>query len=132
MLGFFNKKKIELDEYKGIEFYPVHQLKKENSNQEPYYKTVQIGGLTQEFTFFKIKGNIFAIKPSSKNKHISKQVACRVSNPLTLRSAEGSITGNCAKGVKKEYIDYLGNLSRSGLSEEEIFLHVVSNIDNLK
>ena len=85
------------------------------------------------FNFFKVKGQVYIIKPSSKpNKHLSKLVAAKVLNPLTIRSAQGSITGNCARGVKQEYIDYLNNLSRSTLTTNEVFIHVATNIDKLK
>lgn len=128
MFNFF-KSKIILEEYKGLDFIPFHQLKKENDGNEPYIKTVDIK-IGTAYSFFKIKGEVYAIKPTDK-KHPSKFLCVKVSNPITLRSAQGSITGNCAKGVQKEYIEFINRLNLTDLSEEEKFRHIVLNLDNL-
>ncbi len=120
-------KKIEVENYGSLNFIPCHRLKKLNDGVEPYLKTVSVGG--PEFTFFKVKGIIYAVKPSDK-KDFSKLLCVRVENPVTLKSADGSITGNCAKGVKQDYVDLLARLINSGLSNEEIFKHIVLNLDN--
>lgn len=126
MFKFF-KTKLTLPEYPNLVFIPFHQLKKENGI-EPYIKSISFGDIS--YNFFRVNGEIYVIKPSNK-KNPSKFLCVKVKNPITLRSAQGSITGNCARGVKKEYLEYLAKLNRTNLSEEEKFRHIVLNLDNL-
>lgn len=118
----FKKSKISIDSYPGIAFYPFHQLKKENGGTEPYIKTVTSG--PYNFDFFKVKGEVYAIKPSSKND-MTKLLCARVDNPVTIESAQGSITGNCAKGIKEDFIRMCQVLSHETSSKEEFFSRLI-------
>lgn len=122
---FFSKSKIKIDEYPGITFYPFHQLKKENKGNEPYIKSINCG--LYSFDFFKVRGEVFAIKPSSKN-NMTKALCAKVSNPITIESAQGSISGNCARGIKEQFIRFCQGLSREGLEEKEFFMRLVKSI----
>jgi hypothetical protein len=117
------KTKITLEDYPGLIFYPFHELVKCNGG-EPYLKSIRIH-LGLEITFFKVLGGIYALKPVKKNKHISKLLATKVENPLTLPSAEGSITGNCARGIKEEFVTYCNSLLLQNLSDEDLFIKIV-------
>lgn len=120
---FFEKRsKITLDSYPGITFYPFHQLKKENGGTEPYIKTVVSG--SYNFDFFKVKGEVFAIKPSSKSD-LTKLLCAKVENPVTIDSAQGSITGNCAKGIKADFVRMCSVLSQETSSKEEFFRRLI-------
>lgn len=83
---------------------------------------MDIGGVS--VNFFKVDGVIYAMKPTDK-KDVTKMLCVRVENPVTIRSANGSITGNCARGVQKEYIEFISRLNSAQLSFEEIFRHIV-------
>lgn len=119
----FNKlSKIKLDEFPKIDFYPFHQLKKINGGVEPYIKTLLVGKYS--YSFFKINGVIYAIKPTQKND-ISKVLCGVVKNPITIDSAQGSISGNCARGVKEEFMRYSQALDKEELSKNEIFIKLL-------
>lgn len=109
---------ITIDDYPGVIFYPFHQLKKLNGGVEPYIKSIATG--KYNFDFFKVEGVIYAIKPTDKND-ISKTLCARVENKITLESTSGSISGNCAKGIKEQFVRFCQELNKEGLSKEEYF-----------
>ena len=116
--------KVKLDEYPGLVFYPFHQLKKLNGGVEPYIKSINVGHTS--YDFFKVNGEVYGIKPSSKND-MSKLLCAKVENPITLESAQGSITGNCAKGVKQQFVRFCKELQKENLTEEEFFIRLIKS-----
>ncbi len=121
---------VKVKDYDGMKFIPFHKIKKENNGIEPYIKSVFVG-IGPTLYFFKFKGIIYALKPT-ENKDVTQMLCIKVENPITLRSADGSITGNCAKGIKDEYVNYMRNLVVAGLAPNEIFRHAVFNVDKVK
>jgi hypothetical protein len=123
MFGLNKKTIIKLEEFPGIDFFPFHQLKKENDNNEPYLKSIKVG--SYQFDFFKIKGITYVIKPTDQ-KNLTKMLACKVTNPITIESAVASITGNCARGITKEFTNFYARILEKYDNENDVFIHLIS------